>query len=246
MADKSLGGIAMRSLFVLAGAAFAATVAPAMAQDSTVPALGEVVVTANRLSAPYAQQNRPVIGLRRRADSAVMRLTISSDSRDASDRTREIQTMVAAALDRAPAAGVELVTGAFDLVAVTRANYRSLPMLPAGRVDTSRVELMIKVRLTGSAEEAQKHLKDFAEAIPRTGRALVEPVGGFTLTIVDPDQYRDRIVQLVAESARHYSAMFGPDYGVQVTGIDGQVAWSQVSQTEVFLYIPYSYTVVPR
>jgi hypothetical protein len=236
----------MRPLFVLAGAVLAAMIAPAVAQDSNVPALGEVVVTASRLNAPYAQQNRPVVGLRRRADSAVTRLTISSDSRDASDRTREIHTMLAAALDRAPAAGVELVIGAFDLVPVTRANYRSLPMLPAGRVDTSRVELMIKVRLTGSAEEAQKHLKDFAEGIPRTGRALVEPVGDVTLTIVNPDQYRDRIVQQVAESARQYAAMFGPDYGVQVAGIDGQVAWSQVSPTEVFLYIPYSYTVVPR
>jgi hypothetical protein len=233
-------------LVLLAGAALAAMTAPATAQDSNVPALGEVVVTANRLNAPYAQQNRPVVGLRRRADSAVMRLTISSDSRDADDRTREIHTMVAAALDRAPAAGVELVVGAFDLIPLTRANYRSLPMLPAGRVDTSRVELMIKVRLTGSAEEAQKQLKDFAQAIPRTGRALVEPPGGITLTIVDPDQYRDRIVELVAESARHYAAMFGPDYGVQVMGIDGQVAWSQVSPTEVFLYVPYSYVVVPR
>ena len=77
----------MKPLFLLAGAVLAAMTPPAMAQDSNAPALGEVVVTANRLSAPYAQQNRPVIGLRRRADSAVMRLTISSDSRDASDRT---------------------------------------------------------------------------------------------------------------------------------------------------------------
>jgi hypothetical protein len=236
----------MRPLFLLAGAVLAAMSSLAMAQDSNAPALGEVVVTANRTSAPYAQQNRPVVGLRRQADSAVMRLTISSDSRDAADRTREIQTMLAAALDRAPAAGVELVVGAFDLLPVTRAYYRSLPMFPAGRVDTSRVELMIKVRLAGSSEEAQKQLKDFAESIPRTGRALVEPVGGITLTIVNPDQYRDQIVQLVAESARHYAAMFGPEYGVEVTGIDGQVAWSQVSPTEVFLYIPYSYTVVPR
>ena len=236
----------MKPLFVLAGAILAAMISPALAQDSTAPALGEVVVTANRLNAPYAQQNRPVVGMRRRADSAVIRLSISSDSRDADDRAREIQTMLAAALDRAPAAGVELVTGAFDLVPVTRASYRSLPMFPAGRVDTSRIELMIKVKLTGSADEAQKRLKDFAESIPRTGRALVEPVGGVTLTIVNPDQYRDQIVQLVADSARRYSAMFGPDYGVQVTGIDGQIAWSQVSPTEVFLYIPYSYTVVPR
>jgi len=231
---------------VLSACAFAAMGLPVLAQDAAAPALGEVVVTASRQNAPFAQQNRPVVGLRRRADSAVMRLTISSDSRDAGDRTREIQTMLAAALDRAPAAGVELVMGNFELIPVTRANYKSLPLQYGGRVDTSRVDLMIKARLTGSAADAQKLLKAFADGIPKTGRGVVEPVGGFTLTIVNPDQYRDQIVQLVADSARHYSAMFGPDYGVQVTGIDGQVSWSQVSPTEVFLYVPYSYTVVPR
>jgi hypothetical protein len=231
---------------ILSAYAIAAFGAPALAQDAAAPALGEVVVTASRQNAPYAQQNRPVVGLRRPADSAAMHLTISSDSRDAGDRTREIQTMLAAALDRAPAAGVELVMGNFELIPVTKANYKSLPLQYGGRVDTSRVDLMIKTRLTGSAADAQKLLKAFADGLPKAGRGVVEPVSGFTLTIVNPDQYRDQIVQLVAESARRYSAMFGPDYGVQVSGIDGQIAWSQVSPTEVFLYVPYSYTVVPR
>jgi hypothetical protein len=235
----------MKSKFLAAGAVFAAVASTALAQNAAPP-LGEVAVTANRYSAPYAQQNRPVVGLRRRADSAVMRLTISSDSRDEADRTREIQTMLAAALDRAGAAGVELATGSFELLPVTQANYKTLPLMPAGRADTSRVDLMLKVKLTGTATDAQKRMIDFAAAIPKTGRGVVEPATGFTLTIVDPDQYRDQIVQLVAESARKYSAMFGADYGVQVNGIDGQIAWSQVSPTEVFLYIPYSYTVVPR
>lgn len=236
----------MRSLIVAAGAVLAMAHAPASAQEVNAPALGEVVVTANRYAAPYAQQARPVVGLRRRADSAVMRLTISSDSRDEADRTREIHTMLAAALERAGAAGVELVVGDFDLRPVTRANYTTLPLLPAGRVDTSRVDLMLKVKLSGTAGDAQKRMTDFAAGIPKTGRGVVEPSFGVTLTIVDPDQYRDQIVQAVADSARKYSAMFGADYGVQVSGIEGQVAWSQVSPTEVFLFIPYTYTVVPR
>lgn len=236
----------MRPMFLAAGVLFAVMASATPAQDANAPPLGEVVVTANRLNAPYSVPNRPVVGLRRRADSAVMRLTISSDSRDEADRTREIQAMLAAALDRAGPAGVELVIGSFELVPVTQANYRTLPLLPGGRVDTSRVELMLKVKLTGTAADAQKRLTDFAAALPNTGRGVVEPAYGVTLTIVNPDQYRDQIVQLVADSARKYSAMFGADYGVQVSGIDGQIAWSQVSPTEVFLYIPYSYTVVPR
>jgi hypothetical protein len=236
----------MRPLLLLAGAVLAFTISPVLAQDANAPALGEVVVTGNRLAAPYADRERPVVGLRRRADSAVMRVTLSSDSRDEADRKREIHTMLAAALQRAPAAGIEVVIGSFSLLPVTQANYQDLPMVSAGRIDTSQVEVMVKVRLTGTATAAGRQLDAFIAAIPRTGRGVMEASGQVTLTIVDPDQYRDQIVRLVAENARKYSEMFGADYAVQVTGIDRQIVWSQVSPTEVFLYVPYSYTVVPR
>jgi hypothetical protein len=119
-------------------------------------------------------------------------------------------------------------------------------MLPAGRVDTSQVRLMLKAKLAGSATAAEQKLAAFIKSVPSTGRGAIERAGVLTLTIVNPDQYRDAIVKLVADSARHQAAAFGPDYAVQVTGIDGQVSWSQVSSTEVFLYLPYRFTIVPK
>ena len=94
--------------------------------------LGEVMVSGNRLSAPYAQQDRPVIGLRRKADSAVMTLYISSDTRDAATRTQEIYTVLLAAMDKASAAGLELVSGGVPIQRVTRDNYKLLPLMGAG------------------------------------------------------------------------------------------------------------------
>ncbi len=236
----------MKPSFFLAVAILAMPIAPAHAQDTNVPGLGEVVVTANRASAPYAQQDRPVIGLRRKADAAVTVIGFNSDSRDADTRKREIYSMMRAAIDRAPSAGIELVSGSFDLQPVTAANYETLAMISGGRVDTSRVNLMLKVRLMGTAADAAQKLNAFAKSIPGTGRGTVDNYGGLTLTIVNPDQYRDSIVKLVADDARGHAAMFGPDYAVQINGIDGQVSWSQVSSTEVFLYVPYRYTIVPK
>lgn len=236
----------MRPAFFLAAAILGAVAVPALAQDSNAPGLGEVVVTGSRTSARFAQQDGPVVGLRRQADSAVLQLSIASDSRDEAVRKREIHTMLLAALDRAAAAGVELVTGSFELVPVTRANYQDLPLVPAGRVDTSQALLMVKVKLAGSIAVAEQHLDAFIKSVPHTGRGTVDRMGTLTLTIVNPDQYRDAIVTLVAENARHYAAIFGPDYAVQVTGIDGQVSWSQVSGTDVFLYVPYRYTILPK
>jgi hypothetical protein len=236
----------MRPAYLLAAAVFAAGVTPLIAQPADAPGLGEVVVTANRLNARYAQQDRPVVGLRRQADSAVMQVAISSDSRDMADRKREIHAMMVAALDRAAAAGVELVTGNFELTPVTKANYQELPFNSAGRVDTSQVNFMIKVKLAGSTVAAEQRLSAFVKSVPGSGRGVIDKTSGLTLTIVNPDQYRDAIVKLVADNARHYAALFGTDYAVQVNGIDAQVYWSQVSGTDVFLYVPYRYTIVPK
>lgn len=236
----------MKAVFLLAAAILSAASVPAMGQEANAPALGEVVVTANRLNARYAQQDRPVVGLRRQADSAALQISISSDARDEAVRKREIHAMLLSALDRAATAGVELVIGSFELTPVTRANYQDLPFFSAGRVDTSKVDLMIKVRLAGSTATAQQRLDAFIKSVPGSGRGVIDKTGALTLTIVNPDQYRDAIVKLVAEHARHHAAMFGSDYAVQVSGVDGQVFWSQVSGTDVFLYVPYRYTIVPK
>jgi hypothetical protein len=236
----------MKRFTVFACLLLAATPIPAMSQEKEAPGLGEVVVTANRLNARYAQQDRPVIGLRRQADSAVMTISFSSDSRDEETRKKEIYAMLQSAMDRAATAGVELVTGNFELVPVTKANYQELPMWGAGRPDTSKVDVMVKVKLAGSTNAADKRIEDFAKSIPKTGRGAVDRMGGLTLTIINPDQYRQAIIELVAEDGRRQAAVFGADYAVQVSGIDGQLFWSQVSGTDVFLYIPYRYTIVPK
>ena len=233
-----------RAIFL--AAMIVGAVVPATAQDAGSPGLGEVIVTANRGSARYAQQDRPVVGLRRQADSAVVQVSFSSDSRDETTRKREIHTMLVGALDRAAAAGVELVTGNFELIPVTKTNYSELPFNSAGRVDTSQVSVTLKTRLAGSTVAATQRLDGFIKAVPRSGRGAIDKVGTVTLTIVNPDQYRDVIIKLIADSAKQHAAIFGADYAVQVSGIDGQLFWSQISDTDVFLYVPYRFTIIPH
>ena len=197
----------MKSSCFAAALLCAASAIPALAQSST--GLGEVVVTSNRLNARYAQQDRPVIGLRRQADSAVMQVSFSSDSRDEADRKREIHAMLLAAIEKAKAAGLDLVTGNFELVPVTAANYKEVPLFGAGRVDTSRALVMVKAKLTGSTTAAEQRIKAFVKALPKSGRGTIDEARALTLTIIDPDQYREAIVKLVAEDARHQAAIFG-------------------------------------
>ena len=175
-----------------------------------------------------------------------MSVIITSDTREAEVRKREIHTALLAAMDKAATSGFEIVSGSFRVEAVTRQTYESLPLQPAGRVDTSQVRVLVKTRLEGTAAETEARLRRFIGSLRGSGRATVEYGGGWTLTVANPDQYRDAIIRLVAEDAKHSAELFGPDFTINITGIDGQVAWSQISSTEVFLYIPYRYTIVPR
>jgi hypothetical protein len=42
------------------------------------------------------------------------------------------------------------------------------------------------------------------------------------------------------------AAKLGPDYGVEIEGLNRPVEWTRASLSEVLLYIPYKLVVVPK
>ena len=214
----------------------------------------------------YTPPSPPVIGFKRQADSAVRNIEIVSDSREEDMRRREVQAMLLDAIDRAKKDGFSLVTGRLELVEVTRANWQDQFPELAGKTkeddedddyddddegqsayennsSSTVIRLKVKTKLDGSINNAQQKISGFIKAVPATGRALIVPQGGLALTIINPDQYRDEIYKRIATGAQHAVSFYGPEYGVEVVGLDRDVAWQQVSNTEVFLYIPYSFRV---
>lgn len=263
---KAIAYAALGSLILFA--------APLAAQDDGGDA-GEIVVTAimrNSVSGTPISitQQPPVIGLKRQADSAVRNIEIVSDSREEDMRKREVLAMLLAAIDRSKREGFSLVTGQFELVEVTRANWQDqFPGLavkadsddededddddddednapkPAFEDDGSNttVRLKVKTKLDGSIGNAQQKISRFVKAVPATGRSQIEQKGGLALTIIKPEQYRDEIYRRIAAGSKHAVTFYGPEFGQDVTGLDQAIAWKQVSNTEVFLYIPYSFSI---
>jgi len=70
--------------------------------------------------------------------------------------------------------------------------------------------------------------------------------GDLTLSVVAPDQYRPEIGRVIAADAAAMAAKFGPDYAVEVRGLNRPVDWTRASLTEVFLYIPYELLIRPK
>lgn len=226
--------------------ALSAAAVPAVAQVDNNNIAGEIVVTAQRTSQSYYEDAQTVIGLRRQADSAVQSVAITSDSRDEATRKAEIHAMLANAIGKANAAGVDLVTGGFELVPITSANYKDLVFTYGGRPDSSQVTFYVKAKLAGSTGSAQGRIDNYIKSVAPSGRSLLEKRGELTLTIINPDQYRDEIVRLVANESLKYAGYFGEGYGVNVSGLNEQLKWAQVSGSEVFLYIPYRFNVEPK
>lgn len=216
-----------------------------------------------------ALDRRPVVGLRRAADNAVRHVEIRSDSREEDMRRSEVQAMLLAALDRAEREGVSLVTGTLEITVVTKANWKNLfPGLAGtatkvddddedddedegGRVapgfeddgSTATLRLMVRTKLTGSIADAQGKIGKFVKGVPATGRSEMVMTGAMALTIINPEQYRDEIYRRVAKAAQHAASFYGEGYGIEIAGLDRDIAWEQVSNTEVFLYIPYGFLV---
>jgi hypothetical protein len=243
----------MKRAMLVLGGLLALTPLPAMPQAN---GLGEIIVTASRRQVAGAASEDdedaaarvPAIGLRRTADYAVWFVNITGDTRDAPRRQQEIYDMLKNAVTLAARnGGIELGTGTYVVEPLTLANYRNVPLTGAGRSDSERANFIIKTKLAGGldAKAALARVEAFIKAVTPVGRAELTRNDDQTLSIVNPDQYRSAIADLVAADAKAYAARFGPEYRVEVGGIDKPVEWSRASLTEVVLYLPYSYRIVP-
>jgi hypothetical protein len=234
----------MKLLFAMMGMGLALAAMPctALAQAE------EVIVTAQRSSADDYNSAQPAVGLRRTADFAVQSVTITGDTRDPERRASEIYATLANAIAQAPKAGVQLAYGAVTIQPVTLANYRDLSLSRDNRPDSQRLTLLVKAPLQNGrdAKSAQSAITAFIKAVKLDGRALIETSDDLTFSVVDPDQYRPAIADIVAADAKAMAAKLGPDYGVEIEGLNRPVEWSRAGLSEVLLYIPYKLVIVPK
>lgn len=231
----------------------AALGAPAGAQDYGE---AEIIVTGSRIQRPGLDTESPVltdrppaIGLRRTADFAVLEVRVVGDTRDEQKRRDEIFAMVKKAIElAAKRPGIELATGQYVVEPLTLSNYRNLELEEDNdREDVEEVTFLVKTRLAAEldARAALERIEDFVKAAPAVGRAEMEKTGELTLSVVGPDRYRGAILDKVAADARATAERLGPAYKVHADGLDAPVLWTRASLTEVLLYVPYRYSIVP-
>ena len=105
------------------------------------------------------------------------------------------------------------------------------------------LRLKIKTKLTGTIDEATRKINAFVKSVPENGRAQLKQKGPMALTIIKPEQYRDEIYKLVASGAQNAARFYGPEYGLEISGLGGAVSWEQISETDLFVFIRYNFIV---
>jgi hypothetical protein len=186
--------------------------------------------------------------LRRTADFAVQQVIVTGDTIGDEERRAEIYAMTRKAIEVADAAGVQVATGEVVVEPLTIANYKELKPEENDDDGGELVKFLVKVPLVAGvdAKVALARIEKFIRTVPAVGRAEIKPYSELTLSVVNPEQYRGQIIDLVAKDTQAMSGRFGTGYGVEVSGLDRPVQWKQASMTEVLLFLPAAATIRPR
>ncbi len=214
----------------------------------------EIVVTAQRamteqeLYDDSSLDERPAVGLRRKADFLVQQVAIRGDTRDEAQRRQEIRAMLENAVRLAARHGVELAYGDYVLTALTPANLDDIVIARDNRPDSERISFLIKASLAGerTGAQAQEAIAAFVAAVPEVGRAQMDLSGEPSLSLVGPDSYRPQVLAEITRDAQALTALMGDGYAVEIEGLNKPVQWARSGLAEVLLYIPYRLTLQPR
>lgn len=243
-----------RILIGLAAAGVLAGATPASAQDDEiiVTAMRRLVIDddAERVVEKPILTPAPVQMLRRTADFAVQQVVVVSDTVEEADAHKEVRAMTRKAIDLSAGAGVQLASGQLVVEPLTPGNYTDLKIeeIDEDEIDGQAVKFLVKVPLAPGidAKAALAKIDKFLKAVPAVGRAQIKAYSELTLSVVNPEQYRGAIIDLVAKDTGTTSGRFGAGYGLEVTGLDKPVQWKRASLTEVQLFLPSNSTVRPR
>jgi hypothetical protein len=209
-------------------------------------AVEEVVVTGIRGEAGSI----PGTSLKRAGDFILLNVGVSNDSRDEKTRREEITATLRAMLAAASKdKSIELsVIDENSLVLPLKLDSATLRLSGGKRPDTSETTISVKTRIpanvpNGSALVAK--LRDFVTNTRPVGRTVVDDDGSIVISIVNPAQYRERVIELFAADVRKVTSALGPDYKVVARGIDRPIEWVREGMLEVTIFVPYRYDVIP-
>ncbi len=219
----------------------ASFVMPAAAQDEEM----EIVVTGSRLES-WDRFPAPHAYITRRADFAVVEVTIRNDTREESARVGEILEALRRLETAAARSNMSLALVDEDIDIVRRFSLEGARQLmrSGGRADTSTLTIRMRtaVAANDTLESIHARVERLINDLQKPGRVEMS-VGETDLTMVNLERYRADMLREILAEARQVSQMSGGVQHVEVGGLENQVAFKRASDLELILFLPYQLSV---
>lgn len=230
----------LRSI-ILAAAMAVCAVAPASAQDDEE----EIIVTGSRLES-WDRFPAPHAYITRRADFAVVEVTVRNDTREEGAREAEIMDALRRMETAARRADMTLALVDDDIDIVRRFSLEGARQLlrPGSRNDTSVLTVRLRTAVTAddTLESIHARAQTFVTELPKPGRVEMN-VGETDLSMVNLERYRPDMLREILTEGRDLSQMSGGVQHVEVGGLENQVAFKRSSDLELTLFLPYTLSV---
>ena len=213
-----------------------------LGQDDMVE---EIIITGVRAS----NLEQPAITLKKKGDFLLVKVKIVNDTRDPEERKSEIYQTIKSAMDLAGKdKTIQIGVSQNGLVLPLTKNNYEVDLVAGSRQDTSETYVTFKTKIhkdVADASDLVVKLKQFVKSVPVEGRVELIPLSEVGVSIVNPAQYRNELLALIAEDIRFITNKLGQEYRVVLEGANQPVMWDRAGPLYLSLYIPYSYTVVP-
>jgi hypothetical protein len=240
------------AMFRVIFSAFAIAITACLLIPEPVAAQDEIIVTGTRIArANSFDGGAPGVTYIRRGDFMLLEVQIESDAREATERLSEIGSTIEAFLKASKndsSIEMSILESGTTVRKLTQTNYFQ-GITRGGRPDTSiariRVKTAIPEEVENSAELATK-LSRFVDQIEETGRITISANGETSVSVVDPFQYRDEVVQSIVAEINAITKALGPEYVAIIKGLDRQVYWDRKGDIELAFSLPYSYEIIPN
>ena len=192
----------------------------------------------------------PGIVLQKKADFVLVELELLNDSRDESVRARELHNTIKNALKQSKKSEhIQLSYVENDIVIpITDSNYK-IDLLEGRRPDTNVAWIRVKTNLTNSSLDVIDlitKIKAFSSTIKLEGRTEINISRDVDISVVNINQYRKQLIDLIAQDISYVTGALGDEYKVVLSGLDKPIQSFRSGSSSLSLFIPYTYQIVPE
>ena len=213
--------------------------------------MDEIIVTGTRITnaVDFDEDSTPGLFLEKKGDFLLLDVSIENDSRELTTRLRElneaVQDFIAAAKEN-PDIELSIIDGNF-VRPLTRENYRD-GIRGGSRPDTSMARLKVKTAIPDKVEDSYKlatRLSEFVDSIEEKDRTKIQTYNSISVSVVNPYQYRNELIELVVGEINAVTDSLGPEYRAVIRGLDRDLRWVRSGDLNLAFYLPYSYNIIP-